>query len=52
MMEGLRDAGKTILLTTHYMDEAEHLADRIIILRQGEMWPRVPRASCGTAWAT
>ena len=37
MMEGLRDAGKTILLTTHYMDEAEHLADRIIILRQGEI---------------
>jgi ABC-2 type transport system ATP-binding protein len=37
MMEGLRDAGKTILLTTHYMDEADHLADRIIILRQGEI---------------
>jgi ABC-2 type transport system ATP-binding protein len=35
MIEGLRDAGKTIFLTTHYMDEAEHLADRIIILRAG-----------------
>ena len=35
MIEGLRDAGKTIFLTTHYMDEAEHLADRIIILRDG-----------------
>ena len=37
MIEGLRDAGKTIFLTTHYMDEAEHLADRIIILRDGEI---------------
>ena len=35
MVEGLRDAGKTIFLTTHYMDEAQHLADRIIILRAG-----------------
>ncbi len=37
MVEGLRDAGKTIFLTTHYMDEAQHLADRIIILRAGEV---------------
>jgi ABC-2 type transport system ATP-binding protein len=35
MIEGLKSAGKTIFLTTHYMDEAEHLADRIIILRAG-----------------
>ena len=28
----LRDAGTTILLTTHYMDEAQHLADRLVIL--------------------
>jgi ABC-2 type transport system ATP-binding protein len=37
MVEGLRDAGKTVFLTTHYMDEAQHLADRIIILRAGEI---------------
>ncbi len=37
MIEGLRGAGKTIFLTTHYMDEADHLADRIIILREGEI---------------
>jgi len=37
MIEGLRLAGKTIFLTTHYMDEAQHLADRIIILRAGEI---------------
>jgi ABC-2 type transport system ATP-binding protein len=35
MIDRLRQAGKTIFLTTHYMDEAEHLADRIIILRDG-----------------
>jgi ABC-2 type transport system ATP-binding protein len=35
MVEGLRSAGKTIFLTTHYMDEAQHLADNIVILRGG-----------------
>jgi ABC-2 type transport system ATP-binding protein len=35
MIDGLRQAGKTVFLTTHYMDEAQHLADRIIILRAG-----------------
>jgi ABC-2 type transport system ATP-binding protein len=37
LIERLRDAGKTVFLTTHYMDEAQHLADRIIILRAGEI---------------
>jgi len=37
MVEGLRDVGKTIFLTTHYMDEAQTLADRIIILRAGDI---------------
>ena len=35
MVRGLRDLGKTVLLTTHYMDEAEHLADRVAILVRG-----------------
>ncbi len=37
MIEGLKGLGKTIFLTTHYMDEAQHLADRVAILRGGEL---------------
>jgi ABC-2 type transport system ATP-binding protein len=37
MIEGLRQLGTTIFLTTHYMDEAQHLADRVAILRRGEI---------------
>jgi ABC-2 type transport system ATP-binding protein len=36
-IENLRGLGKTILLTTHYLDEAERLADRIAILREGRI---------------
>lgn len=37
MIEALRDLGKTVLLTTHYMDEAEHLADRIVVIGSGKI---------------
>jgi ABC-2 type transport system ATP-binding protein len=33
----LRDLGKTILLTTHYLEEAEHLSDRVAVVRDGEI---------------
>ncbi len=36
-IENLRRLGKTVLLTTHYLDEAEQLADRIAILRAGHI---------------
>ena len=34
-IRNLRTLGKTILLTTHYLDEAEQLADRVAVLRDG-----------------
>jgi len=34
-IENLRSLGKTIVLTTHYLDEAEQLADRVAILQDG-----------------
>ena len=37
MLEGLRSAGTSILLTTHYMEEAQHLCDRIAILAAGRI---------------
>jgi ABC-2 type transport system ATP-binding protein len=37
MIDGLRELGKTIVLTTHYMDEAQRLADRVAIMRGGEL---------------
>lgn len=37
MIESLRADGTTILLTTHYLDEAEHLADRIAIIARGRL---------------
>jgi ABC-2 type transport system ATP-binding protein len=36
-IRNLRELGKTILLTTHYLDEAEQLADRVAVLRGGEI---------------
>jgi ABC-2 type transport system ATP-binding protein len=35
MIRNLRSLGKTVLLTTHYLDEAEQLADRVAVLRDG-----------------
>jgi ABC-2 type transport system ATP-binding protein len=37
MIRSLRSLGKTVLLTTHYLDEAEQLADRVAVLRDGRI---------------
>ncbi|MBU4336240.1 MAG: ABC transporter ATP-binding protein [Actinobacteria bacterium] len=35
LVESLRDEGTTILLTTHYLEEAERLADRVVVVTDG-----------------
>ncbi len=37
MVRGLRENGVTIILTTHYIEEAEEMADRIGVIRKGEI---------------
>jgi ABC-2 type transport system ATP-binding protein len=37
VIAGLRDLGKTVFLTTHYMDEAQRLADRVTIIAAGQI---------------
>ena len=37
LIKKLRDEGTTILLTTHYLDEAEELADRVAVMNKGEI---------------
>ncbi len=37
LVRGVRERGKTVLLTTHFMEEAEHLCDRVAILDHGRI---------------
>jgi ABC-2 type transport system ATP-binding protein len=36
-LEELKDRGKALLYTTHYMEEAERLADRLVIIDRGQV---------------
>jgi ABC-2 type transport system ATP-binding protein len=42
LLEGLRDAGRTILLTTHYLDEAEKLSDEVLVIHKGKEIAKAP----------
>jgi len=42
VVRALRDLGKTILLTTHYLDEAQALADRVAIVKDGRILAEGP----------
>jgi ABC-2 type transport system ATP-binding protein len=42
VVRALRDLGKTVLLTTHYLDEAQALADRVAIVKDGRILAQGP----------
>jgi ABC-2 type transport system ATP-binding protein len=42
MIAGLRELGKTVFLTTHYMEEAQELADRVAIIARGRIVAQGP----------
>jgi ABC-2 type transport system ATP-binding protein len=47
MIANLKALGKTVFLTTHYMDEAQHLADRVAVIANGEIVAEGPPATLG-----
>ncbi len=47
VIDGLRELGKTIFLTTHYMDEAQALADRVAVIVAGQIVAVGPPAQLG-----
>jgi ABC-2 type transport system ATP-binding protein len=46
-VRALRDLGKTVLLTTHYLDEAQALADRVAIVTDGQILAEGPPSALG-----
>jgi ABC-2 type transport system ATP-binding protein len=49
VVRALRDLGKTVLLTTHYLDEAQALCDRVAILQHGLVVAEGPPSALGSA---
>ena len=47
IVKNLAALGKTVLLTTHYMDEAQHLADRVALVTAGRIVAEGPPATLG-----
>jgi ABC-2 type transport system ATP-binding protein len=47
----LKELGKTVLLTTHYLDEAQELADRVAIVKDGRMVAEGPPGQIGAGSA-
>jgi ABC-2 type transport system ATP-binding protein len=47
VVKGLATLGKTVLLTTHYMDEANELADRVAVISNGRIVAEGPPATLG-----
>jgi ABC-2 type transport system ATP-binding protein len=51
VVRSLQDLGKTVLLTTHYLDEAQALCDRVAIVKEGRFVAEGPPASLGASSA-
>jgi ABC-2 type transport system ATP-binding protein len=51
VIRSLRDLGKTVMLTTHYLDEAQALADRVAIVKDGRILAEGPPAALGAGAA-
>jgi ABC-2 type transport system ATP-binding protein len=49
VIRSLQELGKTILLTTHYLDEAQALCDRVAIVKEGRIVAEGPPGELGTA---
>jgi ABC-2 type transport system ATP-binding protein len=52
VVRALRGLGKTVLLTTHYLDEAQALADRVAIVRDGQLVAQGPPDALGGGGGT
>jgi ABC-2 type transport system ATP-binding protein len=55
LIKGMAEAGTTVLLTTHYLEEAQVLADRVVVIRSGQVVAEGPPDTLGnrmTAAAT
>jgi ABC-2 type transport system ATP-binding protein len=48
-IRSLRDLGKTVLITTHYLDEAQELCDRVAIIQHGKIVAIGPPSELGSA---
>jgi ABC-2 type transport system ATP-binding protein len=51
VIDTLKDLGKTVLLTTHYLDEAQALADRVAIVKDGAIVAEGPPSDLGSSSA-
>ena len=52
VVRSLQELGKTVLLTTHYLDEAQALCDRVAIIKEGRIVASGPPAELGASSST